>query len=91
MHCSLLHTEWMGRKLNLLDCPGYADFLAEGLGAMRVCDSALITINAAHGLGTGTDAAWDYCTHFGLPKAIVVNGLDKAHVDFDAVRRETDL
>ncbi len=85
VHCSLLHTDWLGRKLNLLDCPGCGDFLAEGLGAMRVCDSALITINAAHGLGIGTDAAWDYCTHFGLPKIIVVNALDKAHVDFDAV------
>lgn len=85
VHCSLLHTEWAGRKLNLLDCPGYSDFMAEGLGAMRVCDSALIVINAAHGLGIGTDAAWEYCSHFGLPKAIVVNGLDKAHVDFDAV------
>ncbi len=85
VHCSLLHAEWHGRKLNLLDCPGYNDFLAEGLGAMRVCDSALIVINAAHGLGIGTDAAWSYCTHFGLPKAIVVNALDKAQVDFEAV------
>ncbi|MFM8617255.1 MAG: elongation factor G [Opitutaceae bacterium] len=85
VHCSLLHTEWAGRKLNLLDCPGYSDFMAEGFGAMRVCDSALIVINAAHGLGIGTDAAWDYGTHFGLPKAIIVNALDKAHVDFDAI------
>ena len=85
VHCSLLRTEWMGRNINLLDSPGYSDFMAEGLGAMRVCDSALIVINAAHGLGIGTDAAWEYCSHFGLPKAIVVNALDKAHVDFDAV------
>ena len=83
VHCSLLRTEWMGRKLNLLDCPGYTDFMAEGLGAMRVCDSALIVINAAHGLGFGTDAAWDYCSHFGLPKVLVVNALDQARVDFD--------
>ena len=89
VHCSLLRAEWLGRKLNLLDCPGYQDFLAEGLGAMRVCDSALIVVNAAHGLGTGTDAAWDYCTHFGLPKAIVVNALDKAQVDFEAVLAAT--
>ena len=44
VHCSLLHAEWLGRKLNLLDCPGYNDFLAEGLGAMRVCDLSLIHI-----------------------------------------------
>lgn len=85
VHCSLLHTEWMGRKFNILDTPGYADFISEGLGALRVGDFALIVINAAHGLGVGTDAAWDYATRFGLPKMIVVNGLDKANVKFDAI------
>jgi len=85
VHASLLHLDWMGRKFNLLDCPGYADFISEGLGALRVGDFALIVINAAHGLGVGTDAAWDYATHFDLPKMLVVNALDKANVKFDAV------
>ncbi|WP_414661923.1 elongation factor G [Horticoccus sp. 23ND18S-11] len=85
VHCSLLNTEWMGRKFNILDTPGYSDFISEGLGALRVGDFALIVINAAHGLGVGTDAAWDYATRFGLPKILVVNGLDKANVKFDAI------
>jgi elongation factor G len=85
VHASLLHTEWMDRKFNILDCPGYADFISEGLGALRVGDFALIVINAAHGLGVGTDAAWEYATKFGLPKILVVNGLDKANTNFDAV------
>ncbi len=85
VHCSLLHTEWMGKKFNLLDTPGYSDFISEGLGAVRVGDFALIVINAAHGLGVGTDAAWEYATKFGLPKILVVNGLDKANVKFDRV------
>jgi elongation factor G len=85
VHCSLLHTEWMGKKFNILDTPGYADFISEGLGALRVGDFALIVINAVHGLGVGTDAAWDYATRFGLPKIIVVNGLDKANVKFDSI------
>jgi elongation factor G len=85
VHCSLLHTEWMGRKFNILDTPGYTDFISEGLGALRVGDFALIVINAAHGLGVGTDAVWDYATRFGLPKILVVNGLDKANVKFDAI------
>jgi elongation factor G len=85
VHCSLLHLEWMDRKFNLLDTPGYADFIAEGLGALRVGDFALIVINAAHGIGVGTDAVWDYATRFGLPKIVVINGLDKANVHFDAV------
>ncbi len=85
VHASLLNLEWMGRKFNLLDCPGYADFISEGLGALRVGDFALIVINAAHGLGVGTDAAWDYATQSGLPKMLVVNALDKANISFDAV------
>ncbi len=89
VHASLLHTEWMGRKLNILDCPGYVDFISEGLGAMRVGDFALIVINAAHGIGIGADAAWDYATRFGLPKIVVINGLDKPNVDFDRVLEDT--
>ncbi|HRE08123.1 MAG TPA: elongation factor G [Opitutaceae bacterium] len=85
VHCSLLHTEWMGRKLNILDTPGYADFISEGLGALRVGDFALIVVNAAHGLGVGTDAAWEYATHYGLPKILVVNGLDKPNVKFETI------
>ena len=83
VHASLLNLEWQGRKFNVVDCPGYADFISEGLGALRVGDFALIVINAAHGLGVGTDAVWDYATRFGLPKMLVVNALDKANVRFD--------
>ncbi len=85
VHASLLHLEWQARKFNVLDCPGYADFISEGLGALRVGDFALIVINAAHGLGVGTDAVWDYATRFSLPKMLVVNALDKANVRFDDV------
>ena len=85
VHASLLHLEWMDRKFNLLDCPGYADFISEGLGALRVGDFGLVVINAAHGLGVGTDAVWEYATHHGLPKIIAVNALDKANVNFDKI------
>src|SRR4051812_21362083 len=89
VHCSLLNTEWMGKKFNILDTPGYSDFISEGLGALRVGDFALIVINAAHGLGVGTDAVWEYATHFGLPKIFVVNALDKANVKFDDIVADT--
>ncbi len=80
---SLMHLEWLGKKFNLLDCPGYADFISEGLGALRVGDFALIVVNATHGVGVGTDAVWKYATQYGIPKMIVVNGLDKEEADFD--------
>ena len=85
VHASLLHTEWLGRKFNIIDTPGYADFIAEGIGALRVGDFALVVINAAHGLGVGTDAVWDYAGHHNLPRIIAVNALDKPNLDFDSV------
>src|ERR1044071_847768 len=81
---SLLHLEWLGKKFNILDCPGYADFISEGLGALRVGDFALIVVHANHGVSVGTDAVWRYATEDGIPKMIVVNGFDKEQTDFDA-------
>lgn len=88
VHSTLLHLEWMDRKFNIIDSPGSADFISEGLGALRVGDFALVTIQAAHGLGYGTDTVWEYATQFGLPKMIAVTGLDKANTDFDLVVEE---
>ena len=85
---SLLHTEWMGKKFNLIDTPGYLDFISEGLGALRVGDFALVVVHAQHGLGVGTERVWNYATQYGIPKMIVVNALDKENVDFDAVVRQ---
>src|SRR6266567_8472279 len=82
---TLMHLEWLGKKFNILDCPGYADFISEGLGALRVGDFALIVVHANHGLGVGTDASWDYATRYGLPKMLVVNGLDKMNTDFNKI------
>ncbi len=81
---TLMHLEWQGKKFNIIDTPGYLDFISEGLGALRVGDFALVVIHAQHGLGVGTDRVWNYATGYGLPKMIVVNALDKEHVDFDA-------
>jgi elongation factor G len=82
---SLLHTEWLGKKFNIIDTPGYLDFISEGLGALRVGDFALVVIHAQHGVGVGTDQVWKYATQYGLPKMIVVNALDKENVNFDAL------
>jgi elongation factor G len=80
---TLMHLEWLGKKFNILDCPGYADFISEGLGALRVGDFALIVVHANHGVGVGTDAVWKYATEDGIPKMIVINGFDKEETDFD--------
>jgi elongation factor G len=85
---SLLHTEWAGKKFNIIDTPGYLDFISEGLGALRVGDFALVVIHAQHGLGVGTERVWNYATNYGIPKMIVVNAVDKENFDFDAVVKQ---
>jgi len=80
---TLMHFDWQGKKINVLDCPGYADFISEGLGALRVSDLAVVVVHANHGVGVGTDAMWKYATELGIPKVIVVNGFDKEETDFD--------
>src|SRR5687767_600475 len=84
-HASLLHTEWLGKKFNIIDTPGYLDFISEGLGALRVGDFALVVIHAQHGIGVGTEQVWKYATQYGIPKMIVVNGLDKENTDFEGL------
>src|SRR6266404_6899800 len=83
VHASLLHAEWQGKKFNIIDTPGYTDFISEGLGALRVGDFALIVVNAAHGVSIGTDAAWKYATEDDIPKMIVINAFDKEETDFE--------
>ena len=89
IHASLLNTEWQDKKFNLIDCPGYADFISETYSALRVGDFALVVINAAHGLGVGTDTAWDNATLHGLPRMIAVNALDKPNTSFEQLLEDT--
>jgi elongation factor G len=88
IHASVLHCEWLDRKFNMIDTPGYLDFISEGLAALRVGDSALVVVNAAHGIGVGTDQVWQYANTYEIPKTLVLNGLDKEHVDFPAALQQ---
>jgi elongation factor G len=85
IQASLLHCEWMGRKFNLIDSPGYLDFISEGIGALRVADFALIVVDARDGVGVGTRQVWDTATAYDIPKFFVVNGMDKEGADIERV------
>lgn len=85
LHETVLNVEWLDRKLNLLDCPGYLDFIGETLSAYRVCDFAMIVVNASHGIEVGTDLVWDYASQMKIPKMIIINDIDKEHAQFDEV------
>ena len=72
--------EWMGKKFNMIDTPGYSDFIGEALGAMSVVDMAIITIHATNGIEVGTETMWNNADSLGIPKMLVVNGIDREHV-----------
>src|SRR5438045_8958823 len=55
---SLLHSTWMGKKLNILDTPGYLDFISEALAAVHVADFPLMVVHAQHGIRVGTEGVW---------------------------------
>jgi elongation factor G len=78
-----MHLEWQGKKFNILDCPGYVDFISEAMGALRVSDLAVVMVHANHGTGVGTDTVWKCATANGIPKVVVLNAFDKEETNFD--------
>src|SRR5438128_6259770 len=76
------YAEFQGTKINLLDTPGYAAFIAHARPALRVAEAALFVIDAVNGVGVQTEKAWEYADEFGLPRLIVINKLDKERAEF---------
>ncbi|WP_374687850.1 elongation factor G [Promineifilum sp.] len=72
--------EWKGVKLNLLDAPGFLDFIGEVNSAMKVADSAMVLIEAVAGVEVGTEAVWAAADHYHRPRLIVVNKMDRENV-----------
>ena len=85
MHATALHIEWNDKKINFIDTPGYLDFVGEALGALAVVDMAMVVIHAAQGIEVGTEQMWSNATKRGIPKMLVVNGLDREHTKFDEI------
>lgn len=88
VQASLLNTRWMDKKFNIIDTPGYLDFISEALAALRVADFALVAVHAQHGVGVGTERVWRYATEFDIPKILVINALDKPNTRFDEILEE---
>lgn len=77
--------EWKGMKYNLIDVPGYFDFLGEMCGPMRIAKTAMIVLNGVSGMQVGTEKAWDMATTNGLNRCFVVNQMDRDHANFEKV------
>jgi len=79
---SVIPVEYKDHKINILDTPGYTDFVGEVISALRVADGAIILVDSVAGLEVGTEIAWSYCDTFNLPRFVVVNKMDRDNADF---------
>ncbi|WP_019884869.1 elongation factor G-like protein EF-G2 [Streptomyces purpureus] len=87
---SLVPVEWGGYKINLLDTPGYADFVGELRAGLRAADAALFVVSAAQeadAVAGATRMVWEECAAVGMPRAIVVTHLDTARTSFDELTK----
>lgn len=80
---AIVPLEWRDHKINILDTPGYSDFVGEVKCAMRVVDCALIVVDASAGAEVGTEYAWSFANERSVPRIVVVNKIDRENADFD--------
>jgi elongation factor G len=74
--------QWQDRKVNLLDTPGDSSFVADALGALRVCESAVFVVNAVMGVEVHTTRLWQRAAELDLARLVFVNMLDRERADF---------
>jgi elongation factor G len=82
VNTSIVPCEWAGHKVNVLDTPGYTDFVGEVKGALRVSDGAVVVICGASGVEVGTELTWAYADEYGLPRVIFVNKMERENANF---------
>jgi elongation factor G len=79
-----LHSEWHDYKINIIDTPGFDDFIGEIISSVRVADTCVMVVNAQHGVEVGTELIWNYIDRFQKPTIFAVNQVDHPKADFDA-------
>ncbi len=79
----LAFCEWNKNKINILDTPGFGNFIQEARGALRVADGAIIVVDAVSGVMVQTEKSWAYAEEFQLPRLVVVNRMDRDTASFE--------
>ena len=85
INMSVIPCEWQGYKLNMIDTPGYMDFVGEVISGTRVADAALIVLDSVGGVEVGTEQVWNYADAQELPRLAFVNKMERENADFDGV------
>lgn len=89
---SVIPVEWNGVKINILDTPGYFDFIGEVEEAISAADAAIIVVSGKAGVEAGTERAWELCEKYKLPRMIYVTGMDADNASFkNVVETLTDM
>ena len=83
LYSSVIPVEHRDCKINIIDAPGYTDFVGEMISALSVADGAIILVDAVAGIEVGTELAWKYADQFNLPRFIVINKMDRDNADFE--------
>ncbi len=83
IYSSVIPIEHKEYKINIIDAPGYTDFVGESISALSVADGALILVDAVAGIEVGTELAWRYADEFNLPRFVVVNKMDRDNANFE--------
>ncbi|MDH3269642.1 MAG: GTP-binding protein, partial [Ignavibacteria bacterium] len=79
---SLMNVEWNNNKINIIDAPGFSDFVGDVKSALKVCDTAVMVIKSAEGIEVGTEAAKSIIDGYNLPSSIIINKVDSEHSTF---------
>lgn len=82
IYTSVLPVEYNDHKINILDTPGYTDFLGEEISALRVSDGAIILVDAVAGIEVGTELAWNYSGEKNIPRFVLINKMDRENANF---------
>jgi elongation factor G len=83
LYASVIPVEHRDHKINIIDAPGYTDFVGEVISALSVADGAIILVDAVSGIEVGTELAWRYAGEFNLPRFFVINKMDRDNADFE--------
>src|SRR5258708_9677423 len=83
IYSSVIPIEHRDHKINVIDTPGYTDFVGEMISALSVADGAIILVDAVSGIEVGTELAWRYADEFNLPRFFVINKMDRDNADFE--------
>ena len=83
LQTSLAHLEWRNTKINLIDTPGYAAFVADAKAGLAVADAALLVVEAVAGVQVITERVFKYCQEYQVPRVFVINKLDRENASFE--------